>query len=345
MARPTRYIAIVTMAVFALIGAIALSALGVSAQQSNDDVRIVAVNVDPQQVNETQQSEITVSLANFADASREFVVAASVDGDLFDQITVDVAANATQSVRFSGPQPGSLAPGSYVIEIGDWQIDYEVTASVSGTSNLQAAPGGGTGSGSTQNPQVVTGEGGCVIRQPMQIRLLNVREVITREQAGYLELSFRNPPVNDCEVDADLRIEIPTDLIAYSQNADSGVAGTSNTYVEGITPRSERQLALEFRCLRADEYLVRFAGTYWPTGNKDDYRPINLFQRFDCVEASPREEVSINGALPTPGPIGENGTTILSSNNWLIWLLGALVLIVVAGVIFAGIIGVSRRKG
>ena len=311
---------------------------GVAGQQPSDAVRVISLTVEPLQVSESEQPTVIVELANSSDSLQQFVVTATVDGEVFNELTVDVAANSVQTVRFRGPDPGDLAPGSHVIAVQDSQFPYIITSSGATTDSNVGNTGSGPQAGST-NPD------GCVIRQPMQIRLFNVSEEITRVQDGSVELSFRNPPANDCEVAADLRIVMPTNLSVTSQEAASGVAGTANLYIPNIMAGSERKLALHFKCLRADEYLVNFAGTYWPVGNKDDFRPISLHQRFQCVEPSENVGTPKEGGTIDLGGDDEPSGTILSlpsDANW-VWIVFILsMLFVLAGAI---IIGVSRRKG
>ena len=338
LTKKSNAIALLASIVVAFIGINVIYTDRVDAQEPSDAVQVVSLQVEPLSVSQSEQVTVVLELANSSDTSQQFAIAATVGGVVFNQLTVEVAANTTsQTVRFAGPAPGDQVPGTHVIAVENFQFAYTVTSSDVSTGT------GGAGSGTSQTQPDTTDDGKCVIRQAMQIRLQNVRERITREQEGSLELSFRNPPVNDCAVDADLRIVMPANLVVFGVEADSGVAGTANTFVQNIAPVGERRVALSFSCLHPDEYLVNFSGTYWPVGNKDDFRPISLHQRFQCVEAISPKKVVTQGP-PTPPPEeGENG-----NGDWNLpveWVLIFIAVLIVAGIIFVALIGISRRKG
>ena len=114
--------------------------------------------------------------------------------------------------------------------------------------------------------------------------------------------------MNDCTVDTDLRVTVPTNIIPYAKEGISGTAGTLNAFVEAVPPGGERSLFMDFKCQRVGEYLIKFGGTYWPTGNKDLFQPITLQQTLRCVEPSEKltfEEAETEAApapVPTPAP-------------------------------------------
>ena len=154
----------------------------------------------------------------------------------------------------------------------------------------------------------------CQIRQGMQARLQSVRDTITENQDGHVEVSFRNPVVNDCVVDAELRVSIPTNIIISSKDGGSGTAGTLNLVVSDIKPNLERSVSMDFKCLARGNYTINFSGSYWPSGDKGSFQPITLQQGLTC------EEPSGSQVFPTPPPdavasVQETATTSSAASS------------------------------
>ena len=121
-------------------------------------------------------------------------------------------------------------------------------------------------------------------------------DTITENKDGHVEVSFRNPAVNDCVVDAELRVTIPTNIIISSKDGGSGTAGTLNLVVNDIKPNLERSVSMDFKCLLKGDYTINFSGSYWPSGDKGSFQPITLQQGLTC------EEPSGSQVFPTPPP-------------------------------------------
>ena len=214
----------------------------------------VSVRVEPQQVDEGRQPSVIVEIVNSGELEGTITLALEVDNQVFETRTATLSAGGRDVVVFTTP---SLAPGVHSVRIGDAEARY-----------------------------VVGGTAECTLRQGMQVRLQNVVDTITRDQDGHVELSFRNPAVNDCTVDADLRITVPSNIIPFAKDGISGTAGTLNAFVEAIPAGGERSLSMDFKCQKENEYFITFSGTYWPTGNKDIFQPISLQQKLLCESPS-----------------------------------------------------------
>jgi hypothetical protein len=217
--------------------------------------------VEPQQAEAGGQQNIVVEVFNPGEASTSVGLSLEIDGQVFETRSVQVAAGGREVTTFAVP---ALAPGSHGVKIGDVEARFVIT---SGGVNV----GGATG---------------CTLRTGMQVRLQNIVDTIRVDQDGHIELSFRNPPVNDCVVEADLRITVPANIIPIAkEGAISGSAGTLNAFVE--TPSgTERALIMDFKGQKKGEYFITFSGTYWPKGNKDLFQPITLQQKL-IVESVP----------------------------------------------------------
>jgi hypothetical protein len=229
--------------------------------------------VEPQQVEAAEQPTIIAEVANSGKKEEVAALSLEIDGQVFESKNVSVAAGTQVTVSFIAPP---LPAGLHVVRVADAEARYLV------------------GSGPGTN---------CALRTGIQVRLQNVVDKITRVQDGHLELSFRNPAVNDCPVDTDLRIAFPTNLVVYGKEGiESGTTGTLNAVAREIPPGGERTSAADFRCQNSGTYVVSFSGTYWPTGNKDLFQPITLQQSLICEESS--EELS----LQTPTTTVNQGT-------------------------------------
>lgn len=194
----------------------------------------------------------------------------------------------------------------------------------------------------------------CVLREGMQVRLQNVVDTITTSQDGHIELSFRNPPVNDCTVEADLRITVPQNIIPLAkEGAISGTASTLNAFVEA-PEGSERSLKMDFKGQEIGEYFISFSGTYWPKGNKDRFQPITLQQKLTVESPSDPETIPVDPVItppvptpasataptPTSAPAPETAADDFPLDTWLIVLIVLVVLVVIVAIVALG-----RRGG
>ena len=149
----------------------------------------------------------------------------------------------------------------------------------------------------------------CRINQGVQARIQSVRDTITKDQDGHVEVSFRNPGANECDLDADLRVTVPTNIIVSSKDGGSGTAGTVNFLVSNIAPGLERSLSMDFKCLATGEYTINFITSYWPSGDKRSFQPVTLNQRLVCNEVSRASETPEQGTTTSPPPAPGQGTT------------------------------------
>jgi len=200
--------------------------------------------------------------------------------------------------------------------------------------------------GETQPAPQTTEE--CILREGMQVQLQNVLDTIEKERDGHLELSFRNPAVNSCTVEADLRITVPQNIIVIGkEGVSSGGAGTLNAVVK-IPEGGERVLAMDLKGMQKGSYIMSFRGTYWPQGNKDLFQPITLQQTLTVSEPSadqsipPTEQKVANGTAPPDKPSG----LLEESGGMPIWIIVLIVLVVlVVLVALVAIVGMGRRGG
>ena len=187
----------------------------------------------------------------------------------------------------------------------------------------------------------------------MQVRLQNLVSTITTSQDGHIELSFRNPPVNDCTVEADLRITVPQNIIPLAKEGSiSGTASTMNAFVQ-VPEGAERALKMDFKGQEVGEYFISFSGTYWPEGNKDRFQPITLQQKLTVESPSDPdsipEDLGIASPTPSPAPAAEETQAAESApaesegfplDTWLIVIIVLVVLVVIVAIVALG-----RRGG
>ena len=97
-----------------------------------------------------------------------------------------------------------------------------------------------TGSQGSSNPS-------CIIREGLQVMMQNVSDTIDKDTDGHVELSFRNPLINDCVIQAELRIVTPNELLVFGkEGVVSGGAGTLNA-VATVPPGTERISVMDFK--------------------------------------------------------------------------------------------------
>ena len=182
----------------------------------------------------------------------------------------------------------------------------------------------------------------CQIRQGVQTRLHSVRDTITEKQDGHAEVTFRNPGANDCSVDADLGVSVPTNIIISSKDGSSGTAGTVNFIVSDIKPGLERSISMDFKCLEEGEYTINFSGSYWPSGDKSGYQPITLHQRLVCEGGSPAPTPGGGESTPVPTPTPTRGGPEPPETPWLLIAGGGLVFALTVIVIVA-LVALGRK--
>ena len=210
---------------------------------------------------------MVLEVENLGESTSSITLKLEIDDAIFETRSVQVAGGERTTVTFTVP---SLNPGLHTVRIGDTEARFKVIG----------------------KDTVAATDEGCNLRAGMQVRLQNIVNTINSDQDGHVELSFRNPPVNDCVVQADLRITVPSNIIPIAkEGAISGAAGTLNAFVE-VPSNGERALIMDFKGQEVGEYFITFSGTYWPIGNKDLYQPITLQQKLVV------EEPSRNTALP-----------------------------------------------
>jgi hypothetical protein len=117
-----------------------------------------------------------------------------------------------------------------------------------------------------------------------------VKDVITKNEDGLVELYIDNPSLNDVTLSVDARISVPSGIHVYGQDfAQTGAAGTAyGTF--SVPPGSARTISIDLKGDEVGTYTVHFSGLYWPGDNKDNYNPISLSHPFEVKEASENPE-------------------------------------------------------
>ena len=210
--------------------------------------------VEPQQVDENVQPIIMAELVNMGQSEDEISLQLTIDGQVFESRKKSLGPAQRETQVFTAP---TLPAGVHTVRILDSEARY-----------------------------VVGKDDECTLRTGVEARLQNVVDEITPDQDGHIELSFRNPGVNGCNIDADLRITFPTEIVAYGKEGiTSGTAGTLNSLITEIPPGGERVIIADFKCRKPDNYFIIFKGNYWPTKNEELFQPITLQRELSCTGA------------------------------------------------------------
>ena len=292
---------------------------------------VEGLRIEPQQVEQGGQASIIVDVVNAGDTQSSLTINLQVDGQVFTTRTIQVPAGGRVAETFTTPP---VEPGIHSVQVGDAEARFVVVGP-------EAAP--------PQQEQ-------CVLREGMQVRLQNIVSTIQTTQDGHIELSFRNPPVNDCTVVADLRITVPQNIIPIAkEGAISGTAATLNAFVEALQG-AERALKLDFKGQEVGEYFINFSGTYWPKGNKDLLQPITLPQKLIVESPSDPESIPADtGISPVPAPqesaAAEGGSTATETNqsliesNFPLWIIALIIVVLVVLVVIVAIVALGKRGG
>ena len=132
-----------------------------------------------------------------------------------------------------------------------------------------------------------------------------VKDVITKNEDGLVELYIDNPSLNDVTLNVDARISVPAGIHVYGQGfAQTGAAGTVYG-IFSVPPGNARTIYIDIKGDKVGTSTIHFSGLYWPGDNKDDYNPISLSHPFVVKEASenPGEAPSFdeNGGVKAQG--------------------------------------------
>jgi hypothetical protein len=113
---------------------------------------------------------------------------------------------------------------------------------------------------------------------------------INTSQDGIVELFLNNPSLNDCTLETDMVISVPSNIYIYAE--DGGMTGGAGTVTGHFTvpPGSSRTITLHIKGEKIGRYPVHFGGSYWPGTNKNNWNPINLDNSFQVTEPSKQPE-------------------------------------------------------
>jgi hypothetical protein len=138
-----------------------------------------------------------------------------------------------------------------------------------------------------------------VFRIGPTVSLRPLNSEINKSQDGIVELFLNNPSLNDCPLEVDMVISVPSDIYINAQDGGmSGGAGTVTGHFS-VPPGSSRTITLHIKGEKVGTFPVHFGGNYWPGTNKDQWNPINLDNSFEVKVPSdnpgPIPEPSIHG--------------------------------------------------
>lgn len=186
----------------------------------------------------------------------------------------------------------------------------------------------------------------CIIREGLQVMMQNVRDEIDKDTDGHVELSFRNPLINDCVIQAELRIITPNELLVFGkEGVVSGGAGTLNA-VATVPPGTERISVMDFKGVQqGDNLIIRFSGNYWPVGNKSAAQGVSTKVSMSVVEASSEASIAQeneNAVVPDDRSSQNILNEMSGSNNMV--MMGVIIIILVVLVIILFMIVIMRRR-
>jgi hypothetical protein len=123
-----------------------------------------------------------------------------------------------------------------------------------------------------------------VFRIGPTVSLRPLNSEINKSQDGIVELFLNNPSLNDCPLEVDMVISVPSDIYINAQDGGmSGGAGTVTGHFS-VSPGSSRTITLHIKGEKVGTFPVHFGGNYWPGTNKDQWNPINLDNSFEVTE-------------------------------------------------------------
>ena len=153
---------------------------------------------------------------------------------------------------------------------------------------------------STTSTPVETASKEQIFRVGPTVSLRPLNSEIDKSQDGLVELFLNNPSLNDCTLEVDMEVSVPSDIYIYAQDGGmSGGAGTVTGHFS-VPPGSSRTITLHIKGEKVGTFPVHFGGNYWPGTNKNKWNPITLDNSFKVKEPSP---------TPSPTPIPESPRT------------------------------------
>jgi len=186
----------------------------------------------------------------------------------------------------------------------------------------------------------------CVIREGLQVMMQNVTDVIDTDTDGHVELSFRNPLINDCVIQAELRIVTPNELLVFGkEGVVSGGAGTLNA-IATVPPGTERISVMDFKGVTEGKNLViRFSGNYWPVGNKSSAQGISTKVSMSVVEPSSEDSIAQeNRDSVVPDTTQDRGFFDELSGSTSMVIMGVIIIVLVILVVIFAMIAIMKRK-
>lgn len=118
------------------------------------------------------------------------------------------------------------------------------------------------------------------------VRLRPLNSEINKAADGIVEVFLNNPSLNDCTLEVDMAVDVPSDIYIYAE--DGGMTGGAGTVTGHFTVPSgaSRTIALHIKGGKVGTFPVHFSGMYWPGSNKDKWNPISLDNSFEVKEPS-----------------------------------------------------------
>ena len=122
--------------------------------------------------------------------------------------------------------------------------------------------------------------------EPPTVTLHLVKDRFKPGEQGIIELSVRNPNVNDIALMGELNVKVPSNLAVEGGDVVGGGGYYSSTFI--AKPGTSRTQTLYITCLDAEpgRYLIHAKVYYYPEGNRENYQEISLTKPI-VVETPP----------------------------------------------------------
>ena len=132
-------------------------------------------------------------------------------------------------------------------------------------------------------------------RVPPTSSIRPVKDVISYNQDGLIEVMLRNPVLNDIAMEVELTVSVPSGFHLYGEGLVSDLsAGTASAHYV-VHPGHARTIYLNVKAAKIGSSTLHFSANFWPAGNKDLFNPISLTHPFTVTEASADPQKPPNG--------------------------------------------------
>jgi hypothetical protein len=193
-----------------------------------------------------------------------------------------------------------------------------LTVSIAGADNTTEKFANSTKNQTVKEPNINVTHTNSAVEKSKQnfrvgptVRLRPLNSEIDKSQDGLVELFLSNPSVNECPMEFDLEVSVPSDIYIYAEDGSlSGGAGAVTGHFT-MPPGSSRTVTLHIKGENVGTFSVHFGGIYWPGTNKNKWNPITLDTSFEVKEpattptpASATASDSVFKTIPGFGAVG-----------------------------------------